>query len=325
MTTRRTFLAAAMLAAASLIGTSASAQNYPNRPITFVVPWAAGGGADIASRLMGAALEREFGTPVNVVNRAGGNGVVGHSAIATAAADGYTIGMATSEIAYLKTMGLADIVPDSFDIISTILVFPAGITVAADSPYKTINDFIGALKSNPKNTFSASGAGAGGSWHMAIAGLTKAAGLGADRLKWVPSQGGAPALNDVVAGGVTTFSGSPAEAKVLADAGRVRVLALMSDQRSPAFPDIPTIKESGIDWTFSNWFALVAPNNLPAPVKARLTEAAAKAHASPEVQNPLKERGFVPQWSGSEQGRTFANNFSVTAKTLLVDLGLAKE
>jgi tripartite-type tricarboxylate transporter receptor subunit TctC len=325
MISRRWLLAAAAIAIAPFIATPATAQNYPSRPITFVVPWAAGGGADIASRLMGAALEREFGTPVNVVNRAGGNGVVGHSAIATAPADGYTIGMATSEIAYLKTMGLADIVPDSFDIISTILVFPAGITVAADSPYKTINDFIGALKSQPKNTLSASGAGAGGSWHMAIAGLAKAAGVGADRVRWVPSQGGAPALNDVVAGGITTFSGSPAESKALADAGRVRVLALMSDQRSPAFPNVPTIKESGIDWSFTNWFALVAPKNLPAPVRARLTEAAAKVHASPEVQNPLKDRGFVPQWSGPEQGRTFANNFSVTAKTLLVDLGLAKE
>jgi tripartite-type tricarboxylate transporter receptor subunit TctC len=325
MSARRWLLAAAAFVIAPLVAAPATAQSYPNRPITFIVPWAAGGGADIASRLMGVMLEREIGQPVNVVNRAGGNGVVGHSAIATAAPDGYTIGMATSEIAYLKTMGLADIVPDSFDIISTILVFPAGITVASDSPFKTIGDFIGALKSSPKNTFSASGAGAGGSWHMAIAGLAKAAGLGADRVRWVPSQGGAPALQDVMAGGITMFSGSPAESKALADAGKVRVLALMSDTRSPAFPNIPTLKESGIDWSFTNWFALVAPKNLPAPVRARLTEAAAKVHASPEVQNPLKERGFVPQWSGPEQGRAFANNFAVTAKTLLVDLGLAKE
>jgi tripartite-type tricarboxylate transporter receptor subunit TctC len=321
----RRWLLAAALATVPFVAAPVAAQNYPNRPITFIVPWAAGGGADVASRLMGAMLEREIGQPVNVVNRAGGNGVVGHSAIANAPADGYTIGMATSEIAYLKTMGLADIVPDSFDIISTILVFPAGITVAAESPFKSINDFVGALKSSPKNTFSSSGAGAGGSWHMAIAGLTKAAGLGADRVRWVPSQGGAPALQDVMAGGITMFSGSPAESKALADAGKVRILALMSDTRSPAFPNVPTLKESGIDWSFTNWFALVAPKNLPAPVKARLTEAAAKVHASPEVQNPLKDRGFVPQWSGPEQGRAFANGFAVTAKTLLVDLGLAKE
>jgi tripartite-type tricarboxylate transporter receptor subunit TctC len=323
MLTRR--LIAAALALAPLMAAPAVAQTWPTRPITLVVPWAAGGGADFASRLMAGALERELGMPVTVVNRTGGNGVVGHSAIATAPPDGYTIGMATSEIAYLKTMGLADITPDSYDIISTVLMFPAGISVKADAPFKTAADFIKALRDNPKNTYSASGAGAGGSWHMAIAGLTKAAGMGADRVRWVPSAGGAPALQEVVAGGITMFSGSPAEAKSLAEAGRVRILMLMADARSPAFPDVPTLKENGVNWSFNNWFALVAPKNLPPAIRTRLTEAAAKAHATAEVQGPLKERGFIPQWSGPEQGRAFATGFATTARNILVDLGLAKE
>ena len=92
----------------------------------------------------------------------------------------------------------------------------------SDSPYKTAAEFLAAVKSNPKNTFTASGAGTGGSWHIAIAGLGKAAGVGADQVRWVPSQGGAPALQEVMAGGITTFSGSPGEAKSLADGGRVR-------------------------------------------------------------------------------------------------------
>ena len=292
MLMRRGLLAAALLS--SLLAVPAAAQKYPDRPITFIVPWAAGGGADFASRLLAQALERELGTPVNVVNRTGGNGVTGHYAIASAAPDGYTIGMATSEIAYLKTTGLSDITPDTYDIISTVLTFPAGITVRSDSPYKTAGDFLSAVKSNPKNTFTASGAGTGGSWHIAIAGLGKAAGVGADHVRWVPSQGGAPALQEVMAGGITTFSGSPGEAKSLADGGRVRILALMADERSPAFPDVPTLKESGVNWTFTNWFALVAPKGLPADVKARLVAAGGKAHATAEVQDPLKQRGFNP-------------------------------
>jgi tripartite-type tricarboxylate transporter receptor subunit TctC len=323
MTIRRWLLAVA-IALAPLLAGPAAAQTYPSRPVTLIVPWAAGGGADIASRVLGAALEKEFGQPVNVVNRPGGNGVAGHIAIASAAPDGYTIGMATSEIAYYKTMGLAEIVPDSYDIISTVLVFPAGVTVSKDSPFKTINDFVAALKSNPKGTYSASGAGVGGSWHMAIAGLSKAAGVAADQVRWVPSQGGAPALQEVGAGGITLFSGSPAEAKALADAGQVRILALMSDTRSPAFPDVTTLKEAGVNWSFTNWFALVAPKNLPAAVRERLTAAAAKAHASAQVQDLLKQRGFVPRWSGPDEGRAFANGFSVTARDILVDLGLAK-
>ena len=133
MPTRRVLIAAAIVS--SLLAVPAAAQKYPDRPITFIVPWAAGGGADTASRLLGAALERELGVPVNIVNRTGGNGVVGHYAIASAPPDGYTIGMATSEIAYLKTTGLSDITPDTYDIISTVLTFPAGITVKTDSPY----------------------------------------------------------------------------------------------------------------------------------------------------------------------------------------------
>ena len=129
MLMRRGLLAAAILS--SLLAVPAAAQKYPDRPITLIVPWAAGGGADFASRLFGQALEKELGSPVNVINRTGGNGVTGHFAIGSATPDGYTIGMATSEIAYLKTTGLADITPDTYDIISTILTFPAGITVRA--------------------------------------------------------------------------------------------------------------------------------------------------------------------------------------------------
>ena len=98
MLTRCGLLVAALVS--SLLAVPAAAQKYPDRPITFVVPWAAGGGADLASRLLGSALERELGVPVNIINRTGGNGVVGHYAIASAPPDGYTIGMATSEIAY---------------------------------------------------------------------------------------------------------------------------------------------------------------------------------------------------------------------------------
>ena len=193
-----------------------------------------------------------------------------------------------------------------------------------DSPHKTGAEFLAAVKSNPKGTFTASGAGTGGSWHIAIAGLGKAAGVGADQVRWVPSQGGAPALQEVMAGGITTFSGSPGEAKSLADGGRVKILMLMADQRSPAFPDVPTLKELGVNWSFSNWFALVAPKGLPADVKARLVAAGEKAHATDAVQNPLKERGFNPNWMGPEKSREFALSFATSTKDVLTDLGLAK-
>jgi tripartite-type tricarboxylate transporter receptor subunit TctC len=323
---RRALLTAIGLAlVASAASAPASAQSYPNRPITLIVPWAAGGGADLVSRLIGAGLEKELGQPVNVVNRTGGGGVTGHSAIQTAPADGYTIGVATSEIATYKVIGLADMTPDSFDIISRIVTIPSGITVKADGPYKTAADVIAALKSSQKGALSASGTGPGGAWHLALTGMAKAAGVTADHVKYVPSQGGAPALQELTAGGLSFLTVSPIEAKALSDGGKVKVVAVMDSQRMPSFPDAPTLKEAtGLDYTFVNWFALTLPKGVPADVRARIAEAAQKAHARPDVQTPMKERGIAPVWETSEQSRTFAAKFAETAGGLLKDLGLAK-
>ena len=139
----------------TLVG-SAVAQSYPSRPITMVVPWGAGGGTDATARIVAALMEKEMGQPVNVVNRTGGNGVVGHSAIATAPADGYTIGMITVEISMMHWAGLTELNPKDYTPISLMNIDPAGVTVRADSPYKTVNDLLNAVKANP-GKFKASG------------------------------------------------------------------------------------------------------------------------------------------------------------------------
>ena len=327
MIARRTILGGlGGLALALLVTPAALAQSYPNRPVQMIVPWAAGGGSDTVARMIAAGLENELGQPVNVVNRTGGNGMTGHSAIATATPDGYTIGLATSEIASYKALGLGDITPESFDLISRVTTIPAGITVKADGPYKTAQDVLDALKAAKKDELSASGTGTGGAWHLAVAGLNKALGLPADHVKYVPSQGGAPALNELAAGGLSFLTVSPIEAKALADGGRVKVLAVMDTKRLSSYPDVPTLKEAtGLDWTFVNWFSLVLPKGVPADVRAKLIDAAAKAHARPEVQDALKARGITPVWESPEEFKAFAMNFSKMATELLTDLGLAKQ
>jgi tripartite-type tricarboxylate transporter receptor subunit TctC len=314
------FKTAAISAALMTVALPVLAQ-YPDRPVTIIVPWGAGGGADTITRIFAIGFEKELGQPINVVNRTGGSGVVGHSAIATATPDGYTLGICTSEITYFQTVGLADITPASFDLVSRLALIPAGVTVAKDSPLTSVAGLVDAVKAGGQ---SASGSGLGGPWHMAAAGMAKAAGLGADAIRFIPSQGGAPALQDLVAGGITLFTGSPVEAKALAEAGEVRILAVMSDERSPAFPDVPTLKESGVDWSMANWFSLCAPAGLPAEIKARVESAAAAAHAAPAVQQALAERGITPLFDGSQAFAAFAEGFSGEAKTLLTDLGLAK-
>lgn len=313
---------AAMVAGVIAIGAAVPAlAEYPERPVTIIVPWGAGGGTDTIIRLFSVGFEEAMGQPINVVNRTGGSGVVGHSAIANASADGYTLGACTSEITYFETIGLAPITPDSFDLISRLAVIPAGVTVAADSPYTSVEELIEAAKAGD---LTSSGSGLGGPWHMAVAGMMKQSGGGVDTVRFIPSQGGAPALQDLVAGGISMFTGSPIEARALADAGEVKILGIMSDERSPAFPDVPTLKESGVDWSLTNWFSLCAPSGLPDDVKAKVEAAAQKAHGSAEVQDALAQRGITPLFDGSAAFSSYATSFAGEAKSLLTDLGLAK-
>ncbi|MEZ5844315.1 MAG: tripartite tricarboxylate transporter substrate binding protein [Hyphomicrobiaceae bacterium] len=298
---------------------------WPDRPINFIVPWGAGGGTDQVARIFAAGLEKQLGQPVNVVNKTGGNGIVGHAAISTAAPDGYTVGACTSEITYFKTVGLGAITPDSFTLVSRLATIPAGVTVSAKSPYKDLKALMADIKAKPKGTFTTSGSGAGGPWHMAIAGLTKAAGMPADQVKFVPSQGGAPALQDLVAGGLTMVTASPIEAKALSEAGSVRILATMDEKRLSSFPNVPTVKEAtGLDWSLVNWFSFCAPKGLSPDILAKLADAGGKAHASAMVQDPLKKRGITPVWDGPVAFKAFAAKFATTAAALLKDLGLAK-
>lgn len=312
--------AAAVTCVAALAATPALAE-YPERPVTIIVPWGAGGGTDTIIRIFAIGFEEAMGQPINVVNRTGGSGVVGHSAIANAQADGYTLGACTSEITYFDTVGLAPITPDSFDLISRLAEIPAGVTVAADSPHMSVQDVVEAANAGD---LTSSGSGLGGPWHMAVAGMMREAGGAVDTVRFIPSQGGAPALQELVAGSISMFTGSPIEARALADAGEVRILGIMSEERSPAFPDVPTLKESGVDWALSNWFSLCAPAGLPDDVKAAVEAAAAEAHASAAVQDALGERGITPLFDGSEAFSSFASGFASEAQSLLTDLGIAQ-
>jgi tripartite-type tricarboxylate transporter receptor subunit TctC len=297
---------------------------WPTRPVTLVVPWAAGGGTDTVSRLFAQGLERELGQPVNVVNRTGGNGVTGHSAIANATPDGYTIGTGTSEFANFRALGLADFGPDNLDLLSRVATLPAGVTVSAQAPWRDFAAFAAALREGRRGQFTGSGVGAGGSWHLAAAGMCRALGLEADRIRWVPNTGGAPALQDLVAGGISVFTGSPVEAMSLAAAGRVRVVGVMSEERMQVLPDAPTLRESGLDWSYANWFGLVAPRGVPAPVRAALLAAAERAHARTDVREPMRARGVEPVWDGPDAFRAFVAQFGETSATLLRELGLAR-
>lgn len=314
----------AAVAAVALLASAGASWAFPDRPVQLIVPWAAGGGMDSVMRIFANGLEAELKQPVNVINRTGGGGLTGHTFIATAQPDGYTIGGASPEISFYKSLGLGDLTPESMDLFSRLSLIPAGITVKADSPYKTVADYLKAAKDNPKGTMLASGTGVGGSWHIASGGILKAAGIAPDAVKWVPSNGGAPALQDLVAGGITAFTGSPIEAKAMLDAGRVRTILLMTNERHPNFPDVPSAKEVGLDWTYENWFALAAPKGIPADRRKILFDAAQRTMQREDVRKGMMDRGITPVWDKPGEFDTYVKAFTERGNAVLKDLGLTK-
>jgi tripartite-type tricarboxylate transporter receptor subunit TctC len=322
---RRRVLALAATAAFAFAGAAPASAAWPERPITMLVAWGAGGGTDIVTRTFSAMLEKELGVPVAVVNRTGGGGVVGHSAIVNAPPDGYTLGMATMEITVFEPLGLAPINPESFTPIARVAAIPAGLTVSADSPYKTADELMKAIKEKPPGSFKASGVGVGGSWHLAMGGLLKAQGLDPKRVAWVPSQGGAPALQDLMAGGIDVVTASIVESRSVIEAGKVRPLAVMNPQRQTAFPNVPTVKEAlGADWSMSTWFAVVGPKGLPADVQKRLVEVSMKIFNSKEFQSFMSERGYVPVGEGPDEFKAFMEKSATELRVLVNDLGIGK-
>ena len=325
---RRSFVAAisGALAGFALLAAAvpAAAQNYPSRPVTLIVPWGAGGGTDATARIIASLLEKEVGQPVTVVNRTGGSGVVGHAAIASAAPDGYTIGLATVEIGMMHWQGLTELTGASYTPIGLVNADPAGVNVRADAPYKTVNDLLAAVKANP-GKFKASGTGQGGIWHLAIAGLLRDQKIDPAAVPWVPSNGAAPGLQDMVAGGVEVAPVSLPEARSLIDAGKVKSLAIMSDKPSALYPNIPTLKAAiGSDWTMAAWRGIVAPKGIPADARDKLAGAIRKIAASKEYTDFMASRGFGVIYAGPEDfGKYMAKSDTELGATMKA-VGIAK-
>ena len=307
----------------TLVG-SAVAQSYPSRPITMVVPWGAGGGTDATARIVAALMEKEMGQPVNVVNRTGGNGVVGHSAIATAPADGYTIGMITVEISMMHWAGLTELNPREYTPLALMNIDPAAVTVRADSPYKNVNDLMNAVKANP-GKFKASGTGQGGIWHLALAGMLKDQKLDVSAAPWVPSNGAAPAMNDLAAGGVEFVTCSLPESRALIDAGKARPLAVMATQPSGLYPNVPTLKAAtGSNWTIGAWRGIAGPKGLPADVQAKLGSVLKKIYDSQDYQGFMQQRGFGVVYADAKGFEQFMAKGDADMGVVMKSLGLAK-
>ncbi|MBB6181239.1 tripartite tricarboxylate transporter substrate binding protein [Pseudorhizobium flavum] len=298
---------------------------YPDRPITLLVAWGAGGGTDAVARVVAVGLEKELGQSVNVVNRTGGSGVVGHSAMADAEPDGYTLGLATTEVNLMHWLGLTELDYKVYTPLALMNQDPAGVQVSADSEYQNLGELLEAIKTSQPGTFRATGSGQGSSWHVAIAGLLNSEGIDASTVTWVPSDGAASGLQELLSGGTEIVPSSLVEARALIEAGRVKSLAYMSKERSKLFPDVPTLKEeTGSDWEFGAWRGIVAPKGLPDDIRDKLIAALEKVYNSEEYNQFLSAQGFGANFLPGEEFGNFMATNDVNFGETMKAIGLAK-
>ncbi len=306
---RRTVLAAAVIAVLAPLPAAAqdAAKDYPSKTITIVVPYAAGGSSDTRARQLSEKLQKILGKPVIVDNKAGGNGNIGTEFITRAAPDGHTIGignfapLAVNKALYPK-LGFdpqRDLLP-----VALIEKGPVVLVVSNDkSPHKSLKELLAAAKATPGKMSYAS-AGSGGAYHLAGEMFNLSAGTTAVH---IPYKGGGPAVNDLLGGTVDyMFDMVPATlGYVKASPPKMRALALASDKRLPALPDVPTFAELGIkNMEISNWIGIVAPKGTPPAIVAKLNQAVNKALQEPDLAQRITSAGNI---IGGGSPQDFAN------------------
>lgn len=293
-------LAASLLVGGSLALTGQALAEWPERAVTIIVPWSAGGGTDATARAVAQELEERFGQPFNVVNRTGGGGLVGHITIANSAPDGYTLGVITIETTMFEAQGLPGAAPENFTLIGRFNADPIGINVRADAPFASAEELIKAVSANP-GSLKASGANRGGLSHLAWAGLLNTLGIDPEASPWVASDGSAPAMQQLAANAISIVSTSPAEAQSLVDAGEARTLVVMADERSSLYPEIPTADEAlGVDWSPLPFRGMAGPAELPEEVVTKVSQALAEITEDEDFIAMMESRGFSVAYQDAE-------------------------
>lgn len=264
---------------------------YPDRPITLICPWSAGGGTDRVSRQVAAQLEAQLGVPVNVINATGGSGVTGHTRGARARPDGYTLTMVTVELNMLHWRGLTSVTYRDFTPLQLLNRDSAAIFVGRDSPYQSLDDLQAAIAAEP-GRLKASGTAFGGIWHVALAGWLNTRGLDPESAIWISINGAGPSLQELNAGGVDFVCCSLPEADAMLAGKQVRCLGVMADVRVPGFDDVPTFLEQGHAWSIAGWRGIAAPRDLDPQRTKVLSDALDQIANSDELVEFMGNAGF---------------------------------
>ncbi|MFT3720275.1 tripartite tricarboxylate transporter substrate binding protein [Pseudorhodoferax sp.] len=286
---RRQFAA---LAALPLLAAEANAQSdFPNKPIELVVPFQPGGGTDALARSFADAARRHTTQSLIIVNKPGASGSIGWQDVMAAKPDGYRLAVITVELATLAHMGIGRIHADDLQPIAQLNADQAAITVRTEAPWNTVEEFLSAAKRQP-GQIGMGNAGPGSIWHLAASALEDKAGV---KFNHVPFQGAGPAVLALMGGHIDAVAVSPAEVTTYVQAGKLKTLAVMAEQRVKGFEKVPTLKERGIDLVIGTWRGIAAPKGTPPQIVAYLKGLALKASGEPSFRETLDKQnlGFV--------------------------------
>ncbi|SPC20278.1 Bug family tripartite tricarboxylate transporter substrate binding protein [Cupriavidus taiwanensis] len=291
------FLAcAAALAAALTTAPAAQAQTWPERPLRLVVPFAAGGATDVLGRLLAVGLGEKLGQSVVVENKPGASTVIGATQVAKAAPDGYTLLLAASTTLTLnpairQSLGYDPI--KSFTPLGLVADMSLVLVANPDTQIASLKDLVTQAEANP-DKFSYGSFGAGSSVHFGAEMLKAATGI---RMVHVPFNGSAPSLTALAGGQVPVAVDTVVATLPLIKGGKIRPVAVLSPQRLPALPQVPTVAESGYPgFQMGTWFALMAPAGLPAPVQQKLEKALADVANAPATKARMVELALTPAY-----------------------------
>jgi tripartite-type tricarboxylate transporter receptor subunit TctC len=291
----RTLVTLICAAIASIAATGAYAQAYPAKPVRIVVPFSAGGPADITARTLAPRLTELLGQPIIVDNRAGANGIIGAENVIKSPPDGYTMLMATASVAAINMVTYGEKPPydtlRDLQPLTPVMSTTSLIVVHPSLPVKTLKELVALAKARPGEiTFGS--AGIGGTLHFGIEMIMRDTGV---KITHVPYKGAAPALADVIAGQINGMFVDLPVVSPYVKSGKVRALAVSSGQRSQYFPEVPTAKESGYPGVeMTNYYALLLPAKTPRDIVMKLHEAVLKAIATPSVRERLVSVGADP-------------------------------
>ena len=306
-------LSAAVISWSFALGNGDSFKFPGNKQISLIVPYSAGGASDTTARIYASELEKALPGTITVSNITGASGATGLTRVKNAKADGYTIAYMPVESTMLRALGLTDLSTDDFKFIGRAMTIPSAVTVKADSPWKTIEDFIAYAKANPGKV-RVGNSGTGSIWHVAAASVEDKCGV---KFTHVPFEGAAPAVTALAGGNIEAVTVSPSEVQSLVNDGKLRVLIILGEGRSSVVPNVPTAREKGIDIAIQGWGAFAVPKGTPAEIVSILEKASSVALNSAPVKELLASRGFEHAYlSGSDMDAAAAKELSYYGKLI---------